>query len=487
MNAFDILARHHTSLDDEDLDHIQRLISAWGIVSDLAFADLLLFAPVVDSDGGKFVVLGQARPTTSQTFHLDVLVGWVVDEFERPMVARAWRRDESVETDDAVFGRGERARVQCIPVRREGRIIAVLSCESAVGVARRQGQLERIYLDTFRKLARMIEKGQFPFDADIADKASPRIGDGSLVLDNDRRIMFASPNAMNALHRMGFLSNVIGSRLEEIGIPGTLVRRTFETGRPVIDEFEPRLNISLAITSIPLLEDDVVSGVLVLMRDVTDLRRLDRLLLSKDATIREIHHRVKNNLQTISSLLELQARRLESGPARTALDEAHRRVRSIALVHEILSRDAAEQVAFKEIIEPLIRVAAQTALVADHHVEFALEGQAGELEASIATPLAVVLAEILANAVEHAFPNGKTSDGKSPKVTMSLEEKNRNLHLQVKDNGMGLPEGFSIQKTRSLGLSITRSLVESQLRGEIDMRSEGGTKVDLVIPMRVMP
>lgn len=487
MNAFDILARHHTDLDDDDLAHIQKLISSWGIVSDLAFADLLLFAPISNSDGAKFVVLGQARPTTSQTFHLDVLVGWVVDEFERPMVARAWRRDEAVETDDAVLGRGDRARVQCIPVRRNGKIIAVLSCEAAVNITRRQGHLERVYLETFRKLAKMIQKGQFPFEDEIADKASPRIGDGSLVLDEERRIIFASPNAMNALHRMGFLSNVLGSRLEEIGIPGTIVRRTFETAKPSMDELEPRLNVSLAVNCVPLLEDDEVVGALVLLRDVTDLRRLDRLLMSKDATIREIHHRVKNNLQTISSLLELQARRVESGPARTALEEAHRRVRSIALVHEILSRDATEQVAFKEIVEPLVRVAAQSALVADQRVTFDLEGDAGELEAAVATPLAVVLAEILANAVEHGFPDGFTSDGKSPKVMMNIAGDDRNLYLTVKDNGKGLPEGFSIQKTRSLGLSITRSLVESQLRGEIDMRSDSGTVVNLTIPLRMMP
>src|SRR5687768_12021224 len=94
MNSFDALARNHTDLNDEDLMHIQRLMTSWGMLSDLCFADLLLFAPVAGSDGSRFVVLGQARPTTSQTFHLDVLVGRIVDEFERPMIARAWRRNE---------------------------------------------------------------------------------------------------------------------------------------------------------------------------------------------------------------------------------------------------------------------------------------------------------------------------------------------------------------------------------------------------------
>jgi two-component system, sensor histidine kinase PdtaS len=477
------MARNHTDLTGDDLEHVQRLMSVWGILSDLCFADLLLFVPLSGSDGSRFVVLGQARPTTSQTFHLDVLVGRVIDEFERPIVARSWRRNEIVETDDVILGRGERARVQCIPVVRDKEPVAILSRESPLSVGRRPGQLERTYIETFQRLAIMISRGQFPFDSSIVGEGAPRIGDGCFVLDEDRRVKFASPNAMNIMHRMGFLSAVYGSRLEEIGLPGGMVTKSFETGQPVGNEIEPRLNISLVMFCIPLLGDSGTIGALVMFRDVTDLRRLDRLLLSKDATIREIHHRVKNNLQTISSLLDLQSRRVEPGPARTALEEAHRRVRSIALVHEILSRDASEQVAFNEIIEPLLRVAAQTAVIADTQVEFEVEGEAGEVEASIATPLAVVLAELLANAVEHAFvtPDGEVTE--NPTVKMRLNNDGRRLSVRVQDNGVGLPEDFSINKTKSLGLSITRSLVESQLEGSIEMTSSHGTTVDLSIPL----
>ena len=94
---------------------------------------------------------------------------------------------------------------------------------------------------------------------------------------------------------------------------------------------------TVVLRCMPLLDSGNVTGALVLMRDVSELRRRDRLLLSKDAAIREVHHRVKNNLQTISSLLRLQSRRMPTGEPRSALEEAERRVRSIAVVHEILS------------------------------------------------------------------------------------------------------------------------------------------------------
>src|SRR5262249_35919144 len=152
----------------------------------------------------------------------------------------------------------------------------------------------------------------------------------------------------------------------------------FEVRAPVTEEIERRSDVVVLMRCIPLLDGGKVSGAVVVMRDVTDLRRRDRLLLSKDAAIREVHHRVKNNLQTISSLLRLQARRLEPGEGRTALAEAERRIRSIALVHEILSREAGEQVEFNDIVPPLVRMA-EDGVLSERPVAFTVEGDAGEL------------------------------------------------------------------------------------------------------------
>ena len=149
---------------------------------------------------------------------------------------------------------------------------------------------------------------------------------------------------------------------------------------------------------------------MVLVRDVTDLRRRDRLLMGKDVAIREVHHRVKNNLQTISSLLRLQSRRLPKGDARHALEEAERRVRSIAVVHEILSRDTADEVDFNDILPSLVRMAEDFS-GAFAPVKVTWSGEAGEMGAQVATPLAVALNELVQNAVEHAFAPHATANG----------------------------------------------------------------------------
>src|SRR5581483_10404787 len=205
------LARLHTRLSEPALDHLQRLVADWGILSDFCFADLLLFVPVADGD--KFVVLGQIRPTTSQTLYTEDLVGRIVDETERPYVARSWRLGEILEGEVTVTSRGEQARMQCIPVRWKDTLLGVLSRESAPSVGRKPGELERVYQNTFDRFARMIVAGAFPYMSDdMPGQDAPRVGDGVVILDRGGRVEYASPNAVNAIHRMGMYSNLEGMR-----------------------------------------------------------------------------------------------------------------------------------------------------------------------------------------------------------------------------------------------------------------------------------
>jgi two-component sensor histidine kinase len=477
------LARTHTSLSAGELDHVQRLVGSWGMLADLSFADLLLFAPVCEPGPTAFVVLGQMRPTTSQTLHRDDLVGEVIPESDRPLVARALRQGAIMEGEVNVASRGELARLQCIPVRCGGEVIAVLTRESAVSVGgRRPGELERVYVEVFDRLARMVARGEFPFASDEAETGeAPRVGDGVMVLDDKGRITYASPNSINALHRMGITSNVEGAALSELGLEEGVVHRAFATAAPATEEIMGGPAVIVLAQCIPLVDSGAVTGALMVLRDVTDLRRRDRLLLSKDAAIREVHHRVKNNLQTISSLLRLQSRRLPPGEGQEALDEAVRRISSIALVHEILSRDTGEEVDFAEIVGPLRRMAEESVVGDDRAVRIAVEGDAGRLPAALATPLAVVLSELLQNAVEHAFTG--TLPSERPSVGVRLGHGDDDLEVEVADNGRGLPPGFSIEQTRSLGLSIVREFVTSQLGGEIRMWTDGGTRVRIRVPI----
>ncbi|MGH9105977.1 MAG: sensor histidine kinase [Acidimicrobiales bacterium] len=506
------LLRDQAATPDDVVEHLQRLVGSWSILSDLSFADLLLFVPKAD-DAEHFVVVGQVRPTTSQTLHLDDLLGRETGEGDRPVLARAWALGSVVEGELPVGSSSERARVVCIPVRFRGQVVAVMTREAPLTVGRRAGELERVYVSVFDRLARMVSAGAFPFPVDepLASEA-PRVGDGVMTLDASARVEFASPNAVNAMHRLGVYRGIVGSSLDELGVEHSPVPRAFDELAPSSDELELG-DVAVFIRCIPLLDQAKLAGALVLVRDVTDIRRRDRLLLGKEVAIREVHHRVKNNLQTISSLLRLQARRLPKGEARHALDEAERRVRSIALVHEILSRDTADEVDFNDILPSLVRMAEDLSDTSSP-VRVTWSGEAGEMGAQVATPLAVALNELLQNAVEHAFADdpgavggpGTAAGGSSavagagaaaglgaappgpteadPRVELSFLRRGDLLAVRVRDNGAGWPPGFSIDGAASLGLSIVRGLVNSQLGGKIRIYNDHGAVVELAVPVR---
>jgi two-component sensor histidine kinase len=478
------LALLRTEVRGDGLAHLHRLSLGWRLLADLSFSDLLLLVPVAGDDGHRFVVVDQVRPTTGQTVYPRDLVGSVVSEVERPLVSRAWTTGEICAGETTVLGGRERVRLQCIPVRHRGRVLAVLVRESPVASFRRPGELERYYLEAFDHLARMVADGTFPFAREEVElEGAPRVGDGVILLDEQARIRYASPNAVSSLHRMGIHAYTTGVRPADLGFAPEAVDSALRGRIPVIEEIE-RDDASILVRVVPLLEDRRPIGALVLLRDVTELRRRDRMLMSKDATIREIHHRVKNNLQTIAALLRLQARRVASEEARKAIAESERRIRSIAVVHETLSRESAELVPFNEILGPLVRAAEEAVPDEGAKVDFVVTGDAGQLPGEIATPLAVVVNELLQNAAEHAFPPRTDGEPSRGTVEVHLQRTDGELCVEVADDGIGLPDDLAEAARAGLGLSIVQALVTGELGGRIDASRNGGTRIRVRVPLR---
>ncbi len=486
MAAFPELAILRTELNGDALAHLERLAVSWRLLSDLSFSDLLLLAPIAHEDGHRFVILAQVRPTTGQTLYVHDLVGHVVDEVERPALARSWRHSEIFEGDANVLGGKERVRLQSVPVRYRGREIAVLTREAPTTSGRRPGELERYYLEVYDRLVSMVADGTFPFAREEVEiEGAPRVGDGVIVLDAEGGMRYASPNAVSSLHRIGIHAYTSGVRLGEIGFDEAAVDTAVRGRLPVIEEVE-RDDASVLVRVIPLLDGWKPAGAMVLLRDVTDLRRRDRMLMSKDATIREIHHRVKNNLQTIASLLRLQGRRVDSPEARTALKESERRIRSIAIVHETLSREAREVVDFGQIMKQLVRLVEESVSMGDGGLRFEVVGDAGEIPGELATPLAVVLNELMQNAVDHAFPHGEDDEPVSGTVQVRLRRQAGEVDVDVVDSGIGLAEGFSLDTSTGLGLSIVQALVTGELGGTLEVGPDEngtGTRFHVRIPL----
>ncbi len=470
MASLNDLASRHSELSSEQRLHLRRLIGSWSLLSDLSFADLLLLVPVTKGQGGqpqRFVTVGQVRPATAHTLYREDQVGRFSSFEDRPVLVEALTSRAAVRAQVHRDGVQEEVNVIAVPVRHGNETIAVLSYEARVSPDRANSDLEMAYDGVSDRIITMISVGDFPFAYEEAEsELAPRVGDGVIIVNGKAKVTYSSPNAVSALHRMGFHANAVGRELDDLGFQHDALRTAFRLRVPITDEIERGTSIAIMMRLLPLLDAGEITGAVVLLRDVSDLRRQERLLVSMDATIREIHHRVKNNLQTVSSLLRLQGRRVEVPEAKQAIEESVRRIRSIALVHEILAQEGGDDVEFEEILRPIVAMVEEGLVAPDRPIIFRVIGDGPIMPASTASSLAVVLTELLQNAVEHGYPPGSSGGN----ITIEMVTDPEGLAVRVHDDGAGLPADFDLNESKDLGLTIARTLASGDLRGQISLR-----------------
>jgi two-component system, sensor histidine kinase PdtaS len=459
-----------SDLTSDEAEHLRSLCSSWQVLADLSFSDLLLY--VREREDEVFRICAQLRPLTSQTLYPDDKVGQTVTQASQPIVERAFREGKIWSQGDPVLLDGIPIRMDAVPVRHQGRITAVVTKEGSPAAWRRPGRLEEMYLQAADRVSRMIAGGYFPLPG-TPPGDWPRIGEGLFILDGDGTIAWASPNALSSLHRLGIRHNALGHKLDALGVGQTPVAQALKVRR-VMDGELVRGDTHVRICVMPLVEDDKTTGVLLLSRDVTELRQKERLISVRDATIREIHHRVKNNLQTIASLLRLQARRVSSEESRDALQESVLRIGSIALVHETLSEVPTDLAEFGEVARRIADMVSEGLVSPDRAVTISVEGKTGLLGSDLATPLAVTVAELIQNAVEHAFPG---RDSGSIRVEMSRDDSE--VVVVVSDDGVGIRG--DLEEGARLGLQIVRSLIR-ELGGSMRISVDTGTRAEVRVP-----
>jgi two-component sensor histidine kinase len=494
------LARNLTGLSGPDLEWLHSLVSDWQLLADLSFADLILWVPLRVPEGvptAGWVAVAQMRPTTGPTSFPDDVVGSQLGPGERPVLDTAMTERRIHRESDPDWSSGVPVRAEAIPVTRGEQVIAVIERSTNLNGARTPSRLELTYLAGADDLARMVSEGTFPSPGqDSTLVRSPRVGDGLLRLDSAGRVTYGSPNAQSAYRRLGLAADLMGAEL------GAVTAQLAASGAPVDESLmlvargrvprETEIDVNgtvVQLRSIPLVVGGQRTGALVLVRDVTELRRRERELLTKEATIREIHHRVKNNLQTVAALLRLQARRLQAPEARAALEEAVRRVGSIAIVHETLSHAPEEIVDFDDIADRVAMMAGEVSSP-DVRVTPKITGQFGMLPATVATPLAMVLTELLQNALQHGFGQiSRPIAADAGIIEVVAARAPEQLTVTVTDSGAGLPPNFDLENTTSLGLQIVRTLVVAELGGQLSLtaRPGGGTVALVDLPVRYEP
>ena len=492
MSTLSDLVHAQGRSDEADVEWLHLLVGDWQLLADLAFADIVLWVPSADD---SFVAVAHARPSSSATLFYRDFVGQTIKPEWAAQVTAAFETTKINDSTMPTWYEETPTRVRAVPVLRRiapsGKQttempIAVITRHTNLSEARTPSRQELTFNECANDLFEMIASGDFP---DLGAPASPRRGapsasDGLIRLDIDGIATFASPNALSAFNRMGFAGELEGESLAEV-TTGLL-----EARKDVVDESLPLVvtgrapwrtdiearGVTVSLRAIPLRHRGERIGAIILCRDVTEMRHQERELITKDATIREIHHRVKNNLQTVASLLRIQARRTHNDVARDALGQAMRRVAAIAVVHDTLSEGLSQNVDFDAVFDRVLLLVAEVASSHNTTVHPKFTGSFGILPSEYATPLALALTELVTNAVEHGLA------GRNGEVVISAKRNDKELRVRVRDNGVGLPEG---QVGAGLGTQIVRTLIQGELGGTIDWHTlvGSGTEVTIDIPL----
>jgi len=450
------LLHENSELQSADIEWLHLLVGDWQLLSDLSFADLILW---VRSSKVQWNAIAHIRPTTGQMVFFEDQVGARASKTRAETLEQAFSERRIVRERDTEWRDDLPVREESIPVVRQGRAIAVLTRHTNLTTMRTPSRLELTYLATADALSRMIAAGEFPH--------------------------------ISAVHRLGFVGDVIGGSLSQIVTTVLRDSSPVDEGLPlVLTGRQPwRTEVGsggavISMRAIPLTEAGQRFGAILLLRDVSELRRREQELMTKDATIREIHHRVKNNLQSVAALLRLQARRSDDTKTRSALLEAVRRVGTIALVHETLSQGFDETVDFDDVAERSFRAVVEVAAY-DKPIQRRRTGDPfGRLKAEDATSLAMILSELIQNAIEH----GLSATGGTVWVDVERKPQTKGpdlLTVCIEDDGTGMPTGR--HPGSGLGTQIVQSLVQD-LRGVITWTEADphGTKVVFTAQLRTL-
>ena len=472
MATFSELISSNSILSDQEAEHLAALVAEWRLLADLSFADLVLWLPIRKDEKSwpqGFIAIAQIRPTTAATVFSDDLIGIKISWGQRPLIDQALSDNQVIKDSKPVRVGEIMIKEETIPVIYENKTLAIVARHRNADLMRMPSKLELNYREIAHIIFQMVSEGNFPIRNSIySSESAPRVGDGLIRLDVNGTVFFASPNARSALSRVGYQGELeqknLGEVFSSLGhgesqpidetwkslLSGkSLKRAEYESNNGVID-----------LLVIPLTQGKDRIGAIVLIHNITELRNRDKALITKDATIKEIHHRVKNNLQTVSALLRLQSRRVEDPVASAALAEAVRRVASIALVHETLSNQSAETVEFDQVFDQIIKNAVE---LNPRSIEFKKLGNFGSFDSKIATALSLVITELIHNALEH----GLSETGNLLQVEVKIE--GNQYSVTVSDNGSGLPDNFDIEKSSNLGLQIANTLTKNELNGNIKL------------------
>lgn len=305
--------------------------------------------------------------------------------------------------------------------------------------------------------------------------------DGILFFEQDGTILYANRAAKKLGDIFGIDRRLQGTSIYSSTLKVGRIKKALEDRVGTIDE-ELYGDIALRQVMIPVVLGVKWKRGILVLQDKTELRKRDQQLLVKNSVIKEVHHRVKNNLQSVAGLLRMQSRRSGSDDVKEALQDSIHRIESMALVHEIVSNFDEDYVALRSIIEELWRLLRQGLGSSDQRIDMDYIGDDIIMSSHKASYVSLVMNELFSNLFKHAFKDRTEGHVQVDVRDVRDDGQGDMLHITIRDTGCGLPDDFESTRQRRLGLQIIDNLVQNELEGTIAWTSQGtGTVVDIWI------
>ncbi len=444
------------------------------LLADLTHADAVLFARAADN---QIMVVAQAQPVpVPSPYALPMEVGRTMARDQAPLVFRVLVDNHRNQVTTTVI-RGAPVLQEVFAIRNErGEIVGALRSEMLLIEHERQRKRHAVFRRAIARARDLIIDGRMRGGEKLG-----RLGvhDGVMVIDSNGRIEYLSAPAEHLYRRLGYADNLVKTQLQELETNEYICFKAMERG-VCMEQRVQEHDLVWIKRVVPLVSHDdeglalpfvgrrgIPTGAVVAIQDVTDELQNEKELKVKTAMIQEIHHRVKNNLQTIAALLRLQARRTDNPEVAEQLRESIGRIISIAVVHEFLSHEENSVINIHEVSNRILAEVRTGVLDRTRPITLSLEGaRSFMLPAQQATSCALIINELVQNAVEHAFiglPGGS--------IVVRLAEQGDSFYIVISDDGRGVPAGLGQDgaQQRGLGLQIVRSLVRDDLKGEFEL------------------
>lgn len=453
------LCDKYTDLLEEDILILQELSTFLPLISRVTDGDV--FIDCKTKDPNTAIVVAEFRKEKS--LYKEIVVGKFALRENEPAALRTLDTGNSTSQLNGVSQEN-------IPIEQS--TTAIKNGDKIIGVLIVEKDITRDFIEKHN--LNIINTSEIINDDNKVkskDKYTHDIGeysvDGILIFDESGHLTYCNPVAKLIYKKLGYRDELIGMNfrnlvLENIRFKDILHRKYIETQELVIGEFCFSAKYSLLSSGLE---------VVVLIRDLTELKKQRQELVSRSVAIREIHHRVKNNLQTIASLLRMQSRRTSDYAVKSAFAESINRILSIAVTHEILAQNGVGTIDIKEMITSLIENTIYYNSKPDMDIMVEVLGDTFEVDSQKATAIALIVNELLQNSFEHAF-RGKNCG----RVELEIESDFLYSQITVKDDGVGFDVN-SIKET-SFGINIVKGLVRETLGGDVSIvADDNGTNV----------